>query len=295
MNGPERDRVGRATFYGIASRRDVRPTERETRWLKHLERHGPQSSQYLFEMTRDTHRCKDAALRDLQKLRAGGYLRLPPQQRTTEHAPFNPYIYDLDRGATDYLQNEDLKELAYRPTGHWWHSYAVACASSSIDIAAARSGARYIPAHQILAIRNAEFAMPLGRTILIPDQIFAIDYGGRFRSFALEVDRGTEPKNSAAKRKSWARSIEQYAQVLEQQAHRAHYGLKSNLLVLWVFMKTSHEGRFLEMVAQQGGPVVKSLLTNSVDERALRRTPVIDLFEGQWSRADGGALSLSIG
>ena len=72
MQAQKTDTLGRATSHYIAPRAGVKPTAREIRWLKHVERHGPQSSQFLFELTRDTHRCKDTALRDLQKLRAGG-------------------------------------------------------------------------------------------------------------------------------------------------------------------------------------------------------------------------------
>lgn len=79
MNQATTDSLGRATFGYIAPQDGIRPTARETRWLKHIERHGPQCSQYLYELTRDTHRCKDTALRQMQKLRAGGYLALPQQ------------------------------------------------------------------------------------------------------------------------------------------------------------------------------------------------------------------------
>ncbi|HCP81858.1 MAG TPA: hypothetical protein DIT67_09805 [Octadecabacter sp.] len=204
------DSLGRSTFHQIAPQKCVRPAIREIRWLQHIERHGPQSSRYLYEKTRDTHRCKDTALRQMQKLRAAGFLMLPRQQRAAEHADFNPYVYDLTTKAKDHLFDLDIAEPAIRPTGHWWHGYMTSCVTSSIDIAAARDGVRYIPAHEILAIKDAPLAMPIGRGKLIPDQLFALDYGGSFRAFALEVDRGTEPKTTTAKRKSLASSIDLY-------------------------------------------------------------------------------------
>ncbi|MEH6727777.1 MAG: replication-relaxation family protein, partial [Hyphomicrobiales bacterium] len=149
------DKIGRATFHHIAPQARLYPTNREVRWLKHIERHGPQSSTYLYELTRDTHRCKDTALRQMQKLRAGGYLRLPNQQRATAHASFNPYIYDLTPKATAHLFDLGVSELTVRPTGHWWHGYMTSCVTSSIDITAARDGVQYIPAHEILRIKNA--------------------------------------------------------------------------------------------------------------------------------------------
>src|SRR5680860_1395238 len=113
------DSLGRATFHHIAPLADVRPTAREIRWLKHIERHGPLSSAHLHALTKETHRCRDTSLRQLQKLRAGGFLTLPRQQRFTEHADFNPYIYDLTKQARTHLIDLGWAEPAVRPTGHW--------------------------------------------------------------------------------------------------------------------------------------------------------------------------------
>jgi len=254
----------------------VRPTPREIRWLKHIERHGPQSSTYLYELTRDTHTCRDTALRQLQKLRAGGFLMLPRQQRATEHANFNPYIYDLTKRAKDHLIDLGLSEPTVRPTGHWWHGYMTSCVTSSIDITAARQGVQYIPAHEILAINNAPLAIPVGTQKLIPDQLFALDYGGSYRVFALEVDRGTEPKTSPANRKSWARSIDMYRQVIERKIYKSHYGLKANLLVLWVFNSRVNEARFLDMIKGLPKFIGRHFLTQNIEKA---RNDVPPLFK----------------
>lgn len=63
-----------------------------------------------MSLLKTQHRCKDTALRQMQKLRAGGYLRLPRQQRATEHANFNAFIYDLSRKARDYLFDQGMSE-----------------------------------------------------------------------------------------------------------------------------------------------------------------------------------------
>lgn len=255
--------LGRATFHHTPERDDVRPINREIRWLKHTERHGPQSSVYLHSLTRDTHRCKDTCLRQLQKLRAAGFLRLPPQQRATERAEFNPYVYDLTRKAHDHLFDLDLTEPTIRPSGHWWHGYATACITSAIDIAGASAGLRYIPTHEILRPDNPSLAIPVATNKLIPDQLFAIDYGGSYRVFALEVDRGTEPKTSSSARKSYARSIRQYAQVIDNGLYRTQYGIRSPLLVLWVFNNRTNQRRFLELCGRHSALVQKSVLTMS--------------------------------
>ena len=296
MSTKTTDRLGRATFNHIAPEANVRPTERELRWFKHIERHGPQSSQYLYELTRNTHSCRDTALRQMQKLRAGGYLTLPRQQRATERAEFNPYIYDLTKKAKDHLCDLGLDEPTVRPTGHWWHGYTVSCVTSAIDIAAARQGTRYIPAHDILARTGGDLAIPVARSKLIPDQLFALDYGSRYRVFALEVDRGTEPKTSSARRKSWARSIEQYDKVIAQQTYKTHYGLKANLIVLWVFTTPSKQKRFLEMVTNETNTIARSVLTRSLPTGDLREVIGAlpdSLFGGTWKRAEGASVSIA--
>ncbi|MDU8913928.1 replication-relaxation family protein [Aestuariicoccus sp. MJ-SS9] len=254
------DSLGRATFHYIPPANGVRPTDREIRWFKHIERHGPQSSVYLFEVTRDTHRCKDTALRALQRLRAGGFLTLPRQQRATARAEFEPYIYDLTTRARDFLAARGLSEPAIRPTGHWWHAYATACVTSSIDIMAARAGVRYIPCHVILARKGAGLGIPTSKGSVIPDQLFALDYGGSFRAFALEVDRGTEPLRSSSARKSIQKSLAQYSQILEDQVYKTQYGLKANLLVLWVFHSSRRQRQFLDLAARMPPVAARSTL-----------------------------------
>ncbi|MBT2132357.1 replication-relaxation family protein [Aliiroseovarius lamellibrachiae] len=292
------DRLGRSTFDHIAPQVGVKPTKREVRWFKHIERHGPQSSQYLYELTRDTHSCRDTALRQLRKLRAGGYLTLPRQQRFAEHADFNPYIYDLTPKAKDHLFDLGLAEPTVCPTGHWWHGYMTSCVTSSIDIAAAREGVGYIPAHQILAKKKAQLALPVAGAKLIPDQLFALNYGGSFRAFALEVDRGTEPKTSPTQRKNWSRSIEQYLQVIELNIYKAHYGLTANMLTMWVFTSRAKEQRFLELLSKYHGAAIASFLTTAIPaqrERSMNNSVWAGLFSKPWNRANGTPVMISKG
>lgn len=200
-------------------------------------------------MTRDTHRCRDTSLRRLQALRETGYLRLPPQQRQIAKADFNPYVYDLTKLGWEMLADHQDLERHCRPTGHWWHGYWVSAVSSAIQINAERAGCTYIPAAQILAIKGATLGIPIAGTRLIPDQVFAIKYPDGYRSFALEVDRGTEPVRSGAARKSLRRSVQQYREVLDRKLYQAHWGLRSRLAVLWVFNSTIREHKFQKILA----------------------------------------------
>ena len=58
------------------------------------------------------------------------------------------------------------------------------------SVAAARAGVCYLPAPTILGLRNADFAIPRGRSKLIPDQLFALNYCGGFRAF-VSAGRGS--------------------------------------------------------------------------------------------------------
>ena len=242
----------------------IQPTARELRWFTHIDRHGPQSSEFLYECTRDTHRCRDTSLRRLQVLREAGYLCLPLQQRQIGKADFNPYVYDLTPLGWNVLSHAKDLERHARPTGHWWHGYWVSAVTSAIEIEATRAGLDYIPAARILAIKNAQMAIPLGRQKLIPDQIFGIKYPEGYRAFALEMDRGTEPVRSAAVRKSLKRSLQQYQEVFKQQLHQRHYGLKCKLAVFWVFTGATRQAQFLKLLDKADRQFLSQTVSSSV-------------------------------
>lgn len=165
--------------------------------------------------------------------------------------------------------------------------------TSSIDIAAARDGVRFIPAHEILAIKNAPLAIPVGNRKLIPDQIFALDYGGRYRAFVLEVDRGTEPKTSSTARKSYGSSIELYREMIEKGRHRSHYGLKATTLISWVFTRRSNEQRFLDMVGQIGGQAKELICTQVMPDGRAAQATLGPYYENDWARCQNGPVLLS--
>ena len=260
------------------SRLDVRPNARELRWFAHIDRHGPQSSEYLFELTRDTHRCRDTSLRRLRTLREAGYLCLPSQQRQIAKADFNPYVYDLTPLGWDVLSCDKDLERSCRPTGHWWHGYWVSALSSAIEIATTRAGLEYVPAARILAIKKVDIAIPLERGKLIPDQLFAIKYPDGYRAFVLEVDRGTEPVRSSAARKSLQRSMEQYRHVLDQQLHQKHFGLKSRIIILWFFTGEPRRKAFLNLL----GPKDTATYTSVNADLVPRWEGMLENAKSQW-------------
>ena len=242
--------------------------------MAHIDRHGPQSSEFLFELTRDTHRCKDTTLRRLQALREAEYLRLPTQQERITKANFNPHVYDVTVKGFEYLSYHHSLERHALPTGHWWHGFWVSSVSSAIEITATRAGLEYVPAAHILGINNVPMAIPFKGGRLIPDQLFAIKYPDGYRTFALEVDRGTEPVRSQAARKSLRRSAAQYSEVLRGKLHQRHFGLKSSLLVFSVFMSQARRQQFLELLG---------------DDRDYHITAVCPLGFPTWAAVQGVA------
>lgn len=132
--------------------------------------------------------------------------------------------------------------------------------TAEIDREARNRTFRYIPAHEILERANATLAIPLGRQKLIPDQLFAINYGGLFRAFMVEVDRGTEPIASSKTRKSWKGALVMYGRAFEQGLPNQHYGLKAPVQVLWRLSTEARERAF--------GRVLKELVVSS-QERHL--------------------------
>lgn len=284
------DALGRATFHHIAAQGGVRVTNRALRWLHHIARHGPQSSVYLHELTGDTHRCKDTTLRDVQRLRAGGFLCLPPQQRQVERAEFNPYVYDLtDRGKA-CLRDHGFPVPPRPVSGPWRHQSLTACVTAAIDIAAARAGVRYIPQHEILARKGATLGIPVNGRTLIPDQLLALDYGGSYRAFVLEVDRGTEPVTARAGRRTIAGLLDSYQAALRSHVVAAHYGLRCPVAVLVVCSMAGRARAVRDHAAALGDPLAGVLLVATADDGAGRR--LADLYPCGWERPSGQAFSL---
>lgn len=286
------DALGRATFHHIASHEAVRPTNRESRWLVHIERHGPQTSVALLDLTADTHRCRDTGLRALQRLRAGDFLCLPPQQRAIERAEFHPYVYDLTQKAKSWLVDQGLVGDSVRPSGHWWHAFTVSSLTSAIDRAGAAKGVAYVPTRTILNIRKAALGIAYSNGTIIPDQLFALDYGGAFRAFVLEVDRGTEPVTSKAARESLARKITAYADIVSRDLHRLHYGLRSPLAPLFTFVSRTRAQHFMDMVAAASPSLAAATLVQVLKGDDPTMLGATGSVTAPWARVSGGHIEI---
>ncbi len=86
------------------------------------------------------------------------------------------------------------------PNGPYLHRFMTACITASIELACRDHGFKYLSQADIFGHRKCPpelaeaehpLGLPCGDGIIIPDQLFGIDYGGKFRFFALEADRKT--------------------------------------------------------------------------------------------------------
>ena len=259
------DKLGRWLFSEHTTRpiADFKPNTRQVRWLQFINLHGPQSSMYLFECTKSTHKCPDNARRMLRQLFDGRLVCKPKQQRETEGADGNYHIYDITTNGIDFLKSNNLYVDALRPTGQWVHQYMTSCITASIHILADREGYKYIPGHEILERSENWLGTDVAfkwkskvlKSKLIPDSIFAIDYGGSYLAFIVEADRNTEPnKPISPYRKSALRSVKQYANFVGKSEYKQHYQLNCPLVILNVTVSEDHAQRVLQIIEDEVGP-----------------------------------------
>tara|TARA_R100000365_G_C2701692_1_gene39976 strand:- start:149 stop:619 length:471 start_codon:yes stop_codon:yes gene_type:complete len=125
---------------------------------------------------------------------------------------------------------------------------------------------------------------------LIPDALFAIDYGGKFRAFALEADRATERLDSEIDRnKSFRRNLLQYQQFIGKGLYKASYGLTGGLVVLFVTTSGSRERSFLRMVDQHLPGCTYLCFQQAPEFGSIYKPPEFQehFAEEAWRRASG--------
>jgi hypothetical protein len=135
----------------------------------------------------------------------------------------------------------------------------VACITASIELATlARGDIRFIFQDEIA---KGPLRTPVPYTHnsktetrdLVPDAIFALAYripaGERYRLFALEADRGTEPgRSSSFDRKSQLRTVLQYRAYVGEGLYKAHLGVNAPMLVLTVTTSAARLRNLVDLV-----------------------------------------------
>lgn len=309
----ERDTLSRRNrLRAVSTGKRVTPQDRDQLWFEKLREHGPLPSSFLLAYCRHLRASEKRGRERLTDLfnegetpDDGPYLIRPPQQFATIDSRYNQLVHDLAPAAHRALARLGLPTAAKRRhAGPWLHSHMVACVTASIELATlARPDINYIPQSAILARAQTELRCPTRfidpvskREIekdLCPDALFGLEYlteaGSRFRFFAVECDRSTEPATSANfNRKSAARSLLQYEAYVAGGAYRKHLSLTAPLLVLNVTNDRRRKEQLLALI-ERLSPIGSSyMLFRAWDDfRPPFRPPQpsFDLLGMGWQRA----------
>ena len=287
--------------------------DRDRVWLEFIARHGPQPSHFLHAVTEKMHPSAKATRMRLTDLASETntphgevYLVRPAAQQQIDNARNKPLIYDLSEAGWDAIEKSRAETT--RVSGPLRHQVMVACTTASIELACReRPNVSYIPASQILGgVRSLgvdlaiEYSGRPQRHRLVPDQLFALAYrtpaGTHYRAFVVECDRATEPVTSPnPARKSYLRSFLEYRTFIGNNLYKAHYGLKSPLLVLNVMTSRQRQKQFQLLVLRHAPQGNAYMLFKTVEAFGTSFTPdsVVTrfLFE-PWERSGMDAIRL---
>lgn len=273
---PAFDCLGRRSRLGATSTgKRITLQDRDILWLQKLQEHGPLPSSFLLHYAKHIRRNEKRARERLCDLfhedntpDGGPYLVRPPQQFRTIDSRYNQLVYDLAPAGWRALENrekDDSKRAA--PSGPWLHRFMTACITASIELAClGRNDVSYIPQSEILKRAKAELRCSV--TIidpdtkrqmvkdLIPDALFGLCYhmpaGDRFRFFAVEADRATEPTTSSNwNRKSFLRNLMQYDAYVAGSLYRKHLRLTAPLMVLTISSDAKRTERMVDVTAKR--------------------------------------------
>jgi hypothetical protein len=316
----QNDQLGRRSrIVATSTGKRVSPTKRDLLWFEKLAEHGPLPSSFLLAYAKHSHVSEKRATERLGDLfhedntpDGGPYLIRPVQQFRTIDSRYNQLVYDLAPAGWRALKRSGVAvEKFSAPSGPWLHRHMTACITASIELATfEREDVSYIPQSVIMKRANTTLRYPVSivdpatkRPItkdIIPDAIFGLQYhtaeGDRFRFFAVEADRATEPTTSANwNRKSFERSLRQYDAYVAGGAYREHLQLTAPLLVLNVLSDPARMQRMIEFVRRSyphGNSFMLFQTWDTFDGAFRPPRPQSRLLMGDWVR--GGLAPLQV-
>lgn len=300
-------------------------TERDLEILRLLDRYRYLRSSHLHVLAGGkSHKRFVERLGDLYH--EAGFINRPPQQWQAINARYMPAVYELgEPGRRLLAQYDPMSETGMgsarkplRGAGRQFHHELMVCdILSSMEIGVrANPDLRFIPWAEILASPKMPEAtreslrpmsvkaavthqMPRSRKAhrfdrpLVPDALFGLEYtvGGqkRYRFFALEADRNTEPVTRGDLRQSsYLRKVLQYREIAARSIYKSHWGLP-NLFVLNVTVNQRHEQNIMRLVDElTGGKGIPSFLFKTMPSLAsLEKAPLPepDMLTEAWHRA----------
>lgn len=252
----------------------------------------------------------------------GGYLDRPAQQWQAINARYMPVVYELGEAGSRALEAAGSSEAGsslelkahHREHRQFNHELMICEILGSIELGTRADAAlRFIPSHEVLAkapettrrLANP-FAVPIsvshkiGDKIhswdkpLVPDALFGIEYATegqkRYRFFALEADRNSEPiMRATLQQSSFARKIVQYREVIAQTIHKTYWGLP-NLFVLTVTTNERHTKNMMQRVAEltegKGSPFLLFKTMPSLASLEHAPLPTPHMLREPWQRVE---------
>lgn len=244
-------------------------TDDDFRILEAINRHGPLPSHYLNffaprAKSRHTNRLTMLANGDVD----GPVLTLPRAQQDGAFALYSHLVYDLaKRGKLALAERGFLARYSAKRTEHFLHQLMQACVGASLEIACKKVGLRYITREEILRhpkcpettrAQANPLAMPVfnlsPQKAITPDDLFGIEYpDGKFRFFAVEIDRNTESiERRDPLQNSFGKKLKGYADIMTRGTFRRHFGIP-NLHVLTVTTNAAHAENIIAHLKREGG------------------------------------------
>lgn len=316
----ERDALARRKrLTPVSTGKRVTPQDRDVLWFAKLREHGPLPSSFLLQYAKDMRLNEKRARERLTDLfneddtaDGGAYLTRPPQQFRTLDSRYNQLVYHLAPAGERALQRHGQAGAGIAaPSGPWLHRFMTSCITASIELATIdHPDITYIPQSKILTRAETELRFPVTITDpitkreevkdLIPDAVFGLEYrteaSSRFRFFAVEADRATEPATSSNfNRKSFLRNLLQYEVYMRESGYRQHLALSAPLLVLTISSDPVRTARMIEMTAQhypQGNAFMLFQTWEDFGPVFRPPSPRPELLLGDWAR--GGLPGLCI-
>ena len=291
----------------------ITPQPRDLLWFEKLAEHGPLPSSFLLAFATKMHRSEKRAKERLTDLfnedrnpHRGTYLTRPAQQFRTLDARYNQLVYDLSPASVAALRKSGSTIRPAR-SGPWQHSLMVSCITASIELACnERDDINYIPQSKILARAETSLRWPTeisdpdtGATYekdLLPDAVFGLEYvtleGRRYRFYALEADRATEPlRSTEIHRKSFLRHLLQYEDYIEGGGYQEHLDLTAPMMVLNVTTSEERIQRMLgltEEMFSEGNSYQLFKVWGAFGSVLAPPRPNLSLVSDTWQSVGGG-------
>ena len=259
----------RSRSHPTPSGKRLTPTPRDVAIVRALYEHGPLPTAHLYELTRehgiDLTRLKKRVgdlFHESDTPHSGAYLTRPWQLN-----PEMNFAHFVVSEATKFGEhlladfghlNPEAKATA---GGSYPHKFMTACITASFEIAAKKTGIRYVSRAEILAnspTKSLSMPAPISYKSLVykkpitADAIFALEYRKGRLYFLVEADLNNEPvRRTDFETTSYLRKVLQYKQAIGTGAYKSHFGIEQGLVVLTFTTNERHADNLVAMIGEE--------------------------------------------